>query len=144
MIKIDYSNEKERMKHKDLLTVLETGPYIGVGKSALDRYRKEDDFPQPVMVYGRVFFRRAELDKWAEKYRKNGNVFEKDRLGQLELLSDHETLYYVSIGYNARARRKASGDFPEEIRRYGGIYYRREDIDKWIKTHQSSKSLARK
>jgi len=127
------------LQRKTLLSILEAGKYIGVGESALDRYRKEIDFPRPVMVYGRAYFKRAELDEWAEKYRRNGDTFDKEILGRLELLSNEETLFYTGISDTTRTRHKTRGTFPKEVRRYGGIYYRRAELDYWLSSYEPFK-----
>lgn len=136
-------DRKQDLQGKTLLSILEAGKYIGVGESALDRYRKEVDFPRPVMVYGRAYFKRAELDEWAEKYRRNGDIFDKEALSRLELLSNEETLFYTGISDTTRIRHKTKGTFPKEVRRYGEIYYRRIELDEWLAGYERSKPIRR-
>lgn len=131
----------EDLKKKTYLSMQETGAYIGVGKSALERYRREDDFPRPVMVYDRAYFKRTELDEWAEKYRRNGDSDDREILSRLELLSNDETLFYTGISDTTRIKHKKCGSFPQEIRRYGGIYYRRMELDEWLTHYERFKPI---
>ena len=63
----DVSKKRNRLPlhHRELLTASELGDlYFNKGRSTIFEWRREELIPQPIMVAGCVFWRRAELNDW--------------------------------------------------------------------------------
>lgn len=71
---VEATVDKKRLEGK-WLGRREAAKYLGIGRTTLDRWRKEfPDFPKPVKITERnIFFNVEELDAWMEKRRVDGN-----------------------------------------------------------------------
>ena len=134
----------EALKNKNLLTHDEAYTYMGLSNSAFWCYRKIQDFPKPIEILGRQYFKREEIDTWCIKYRfyYRGDTLNMEHLKARDLLTMRETCFYLGISYGTIYRHEKYGGFPRRIQIYRQrVLYRREELDEWLKTYERNKTV---